>query len=189
MHNIEPYYNWLEYYDSSTDENSHFYEKEYNYELYTETIYGYFIDPAWDYLGSETLYCKLLFIDYDTGNAIIELMGEWNDTLHNDIMHFKRNIIDHLTYLGINKFILIGENVYNFHGSDDSYYEEWFEDVEDGWIVAINFHDHVIEELQQYNVDGFINLGGELQTINWRTLLPQNLYKVIDSLIIKRLSI
>ena len=188
MHNIEPYYNWLEYYDSSTDENSPFYEKEYNYELYTETIYGYFIDPAWDYLGSETLYCKLLFVDYDNGNAIIELIGEWNDTLNNDIMHLKRNIIDHLSYLGVNQFILIGENVYNFHGSDDSYYEEWFEDVEDGWIVAINFHDHVIEEFQNYNIDSYLNMGGQLQSVSWRTLRPQHLCAIMGELISKRLS-
>jgi hypothetical protein len=47
-------------------------------------------------------------------------------------MHFKRNVIDQMVGNGINQFILIGENVMNFHGSDDCYYEEWFEDVEDG---------------------------------------------------------
>jgi len=44
-------------------------------------------------------------------------------------MHLKRNVIDVLVGERINKFILIGENVLNFHGSDDSYYEEWFEDA------------------------------------------------------------
>ena len=56
------------------------------------------------------------------------MFGEWNDTLHNDIMFFKRNVIDHLIGQGIRKFILLGENLLNFHGSrDDEYYEEWFE--------------------------------------------------------------
>ncbi len=40
MHDIEPYYNWLKYYDSSFDERSPFYGKEYNHDLYKDTIYG-----------------------------------------------------------------------------------------------------------------------------------------------------
>jgi len=34
--------------------------------------------------------------------------------------------------MGDIQFILIGENVLNFHSSDDCYYEEWFQDVE--WL-------------------------------------------------------
>ena len=52
MHQIEPYYNWLKYYDSSTDKRSPFFGKEYNFDQYSETIYGYYIDPAWDNIGS-----------------------------------------------------------------------------------------------------------------------------------------
>ena len=189
MHNIEPYYNWLQFYDSSRDILSPFYGKEYNFDLYSENIYGYYIDPAWDYMGSETLYIKLLFIDYDDGQAIIELIGEWNDTINNDIMHLKRNIIDPLIGNGINQFILIGENVFNFHGSDDCYYEEWFEDVEEGWIVAINFQEHVVDEFKKYNVDGYVNMGGQLQASKWRTMSPRAFHNSIDSLIAKRLSI
>jgi len=40
MHTIEPFSNWLKYYDSSSDESSPYFGKEYNYDLYTETIYG-----------------------------------------------------------------------------------------------------------------------------------------------------
>jgi hypothetical protein len=43
---------------------------------------------------------KQLFADYDDGYVIIELIGEWNDLLHNDIMLFKRNIIEHLMAQG-----------------------------------------------------------------------------------------
>lgn len=189
MHNIEPYYNWLQYYDSSKDEKSPFYEKEYNFDLYSDNIYGYYIDPAWDHMGSETLYIKLLYVEYEEGYAVIELIGEWNDTLHNDIMHFKRNIIDHLIYLGVNKFVVVGENVLNFHGSDDCYYEEWFEDVEDGWIAAINFHEHVVEEFKKFNVDGYINMGGNLQSSKWRILPPQVFCKMIGEVMTRRLSL
>ena len=41
---------------------------------------------------------------------------------------------------GINKFILIAENVLNFHSGDRDYYEEWYEEItdENGWIVCLN---------------------------------------------------
>ena len=122
MHQIEPFERWLSIYNPALDERSPFYGKEYNFDLYSDTIYGYYIDQAWDFIGSETLYIKILYVDYQYGGVIIECFGEWNDTLHNDIMFLKRNLVEMLEYEGIDKFILIGENVLNFHGSDDSYY-------------------------------------------------------------------
>lgn len=194
MHEIEPYYRWLQFYNPAEDELSPFNGKQYNHDLYSETIYGYYIDPAWDFIGSETLYIKILFTDYDQGFSIIELIGEWNDAINNDIMHLKRNIIDRLVQLKINKFILIGENVFNFHGSDDCYYEEWFEDVEDledhttpGWVAGVNFPDFVLEEFQNFNVDAYLNVGGTLQVANWRTMLPRQFFQKIDELIGHRL--
>ena len=106
MHKIEPYYSWNQYYDSAEDELSPFFGKEYNYDLYSEEIYGYYIDPAWDYIGSETLYLKILFTDYDKGFTILEFIGEWNDALHNDIMHLKRNIIEHMMLQGLSMTLL-----------------------------------------------------------------------------------
>ncbi|UXP31053.1 hypothetical protein N6H18_11900 [Reichenbachiella agarivorans] len=187
MHNIEPFYGWLKYYDSSQDEYSPFHGKEYNYDLYSETIYGYYIDPGWDFIGSETLYIKILYLDYEQGYAVIEFIGEWNDALHNDVMHLKRNIVDELLAAGFTKYILIGENVLNFHGSDDSYYEEWFEDVEDGWVTAIGFRDFVLSEMNLYNIDTYVNSGGNLEIINWRTMKPDIFCQLVDSLIQKRL--
>jgi len=188
LHQIEPFDRWLGLYDSSEDQRSPFHGKSYNYDLYSETIYGYYIDPAWDYIGSETLYIKLLYTDYDLRFAIIEAIGEWNDALHNDIMHLKRNIIDHMSIHQIDKFIIIGESVFNFHGSDDSYYEEWFEDVESGWIAFVNFRDFVQEEMRLYNLDMYMNMGGSLQIENWRTQLPLQFFNNIETLIQRRLS-
>ncbi|MEM9833113.1 MAG: hypothetical protein AAF944_20935 [Bacteroidota bacterium] len=188
MHNIEPFHRWLSEYDVSFDERSPFFGKEYNYDLYTNTIYGYYIDPGWDFIGSETLYIKILFADYQRGFVIIEMIGEWNDALHNDIMHLKRNIVDQLQKIGINQFILIGENVMNFHGSDDCYYEEWFEDVEDGWIALVGFRDFVLEEMTEYNIDSYLNYGGNLQIDNWRTMKPQIFHKLVDGLLMRRLA-
>lgn len=189
MHKIEPHHRWLNLYDPSMDPKSPFNGKEYNYDLYTDTIYGYYIDPAWDYMGSETLYIKVLFADYSKKYAVIEFIGEWNDAIENDIMALKRNIIDDMVHKGIDKFILIGENVFNFHGSDDCYYEEWFEDVEEGWIVAVNFRDFVYEEWRKYNLDTYINYGGNLEIHNWRTLHPNQLFQKIDSDISRRIGI
>ena len=188
MHDIEPYYNWLKYYDSSFDERSPFFGKEYNYDLYQEKIYGYFIHPAWDSFESETLYLKVLYSNYQVGFVIIEFIGEWNDAIHNDIMLLKRNFLEMLLAEGINKFTLIGENILNFHGSDDSYYEEWFEEVgERGWIAAINFPEFVQEEMRKYGIDQYINMGGTLQVEHWRTLHPLRFCELISALITRRL--
>ena len=108
MHDIQPYHRWLSLYDPAMDQITPFYGKEYNYDLYSENIYGYYIDPAWDNIGSETLYVKVLFADYDLGYTIIEFIGEWNDAINNDIMHLKRNLIETFLLNGINKFVLIG---------------------------------------------------------------------------------
>jgi hypothetical protein len=188
MHTIEPFSGWLAMYDPATDEQSPYFGKEYNYDLYSETIYGYYIDPAWDAIGSETLYIKILYIDYDQRFAIIEFIGEWNDTLYNDIMHLKRNIIDLLLHERINKYILIGENIMNFHGSDDSYYEEWFDEVEEGWIAAVSFPDFIQDEFRKYQIDNYVNMGGTLQIEKWRTLSPLNFFELIDKLIQRRLN-
>ncbi|NJM26632.1 MAG: hypothetical protein HC859_15310, partial [Bacteroidia bacterium] len=162
--------------------------QEYNYDVYSTTIYGYYIDPGWDSIGSETLYAKVLFTDYDQGFVVIEFLGEWNDAINNDIMHLKRNVIDPMIAEGINKFILIGENVMNFHGSDDAYYEEWFEDVEDGWIAAVSFPEFLFQEFQRYHVDMYVNMGGTLQLDAWRTQLPHVFLQMVSGLIQRRLT-
>lgn len=189
MHNIEPFYNWDKYYDVSSDENSPFYGKTYNYDLYSEAIYGYYIDPAWDFIGSETLYIKILYADYLRDFAVIEFIGEWNDAINNDIMHLKRNIIEFMEGNGINKYILIGENVLNFHGSDDCYYEEWYEEVDEGWIAAVNFRDFVVDEMEKYNLGSYIHFGGNLQILNWRTMQPQLFFDLVNSFIQRRISL
>lgn len=187
MQDLEPFYNWEKYYSATYDERSPFYGREYNMMQYENDIYGYYIHPLWDWFGSETLYLKILFVDYDKNFAIIEMFGEWNDTLHNDIMHLKRNVIDLLTGEGINQFILLGENILNFHGSEDDYYEEWFDDVEDGWIAAINFREFVQDEWKKFRLDYYINFGGSLEIENWRTMTPQLFYENVKGLISRRL--
>ncbi len=189
MHTIEPFYNWLHLYDSSEDERSPFFGKEYNQFEFTETIYNHYIHPNWDSIESPTLYIKILAVDYTMGFAIIELFGEWNDAINNDIMFLKREITDVLIENGINQFILIGENILNFHNSDDCYYEEWYNDIQDsvGWIAVLNLRAHVIREMNQIHLDHFLNYLGEFEEINWRIYEPQDLYSLIERSVNKRL--
>lgn len=187
MHTLEPYYNWRHLYIASEDSRSPFYEREYSEFEFSNTMYNYLIHPQWDDIGSPTLFIKILFADYNEGFAIIELLGEWNDCINNDIMILKRDIIEPIMAQGINKFILIGENVLNFHSSDDCYYEEWFDEVEDGWIAFLNFRDHVLEEFQDQNIDHYILMNGKLNEVGWRTLSPGTLFEKVDSLVMKRL--
>lgn len=180
MQDIEPYYRWRDLYRSEDDDLSPFYEREYSEFEYTNTIYNYAIHPQWDEFGSPTLYIKILFADYDKGFAVIEMIGEWNDAITNDIMYLKRDVAEPLIENGINKFILIGENVLNFHSSDDCYYEEWFQDVDEGWIATINFQKHVLEEFRRSNIDYYLNFGGELDNLNWRKFSPMQLYTQVQ---------
>lgn len=174
MHDIEPYYKWREYYIASDDRESPFYGKTYDEFTYRNKVYNYFIHPQWDDFGSLTLYSKLLFVDYDEGIAMIELIGEWNDGIGNDVMFLKREIIDHLLRRDISKFIIFCDNVLNFHGDDDSYYEEWYEDTSDegGWVTFVNVQDHVLQEMENSRLQYYVNLGPSYNNINWRHKAP-----------------
>ena len=106
MHDLEPHFAWINLYSAAADERSPFFNREYNEFYFDKTVYNYYIHPQWDHFGSNTLYIKILFADYQEGFAIIEMMGEWNDALYNDIMQLKREVLEILTQEGINKFIL-----------------------------------------------------------------------------------
>lgn len=174
MHDIEPYFGWREKYIASDDKHSPFYGRMYDEFRYTQKIYNYYIHPQWDDFGSETLYLKLLYVDYDDQFAIIELMGEWNDCLNNDIMFLKTQVIDPLLKKGITKFALILENVLNFHGDEDSYYEEWVDDLQDdqGWICFMNMLDHVKEEMEKTGIQYYVSLGYYFNGMDWRRKEP-----------------
>lgn len=187
MHDIEPYHNWQNKYKPENDINSPFYGRHTNRNVFANTIYGYLISPHWDEFGSETLYMKVLFADYSSSFVIIELMGEWNDCINNDIMFLKRKVIDKFIKSGIYKFIIIGENVLNFHYSGDEYYEEWFQDIEDGWIAFVNFRKHILDEFSRINIDYFINFGGDLDIFEWRKYPPLKVFKNVSEIVSHRL--
>ncbi|SDG64879.1 hypothetical protein [Chitinophaga filiformis] len=186
MHDIEPFYNWRHLYTAEDDELSPFYGREYSEFTYSNTVYNYYVHPQWDEFGSRNLYLKVLFADYEFNYAIIEVLGEWNDCLENDIMVLKRDVIDVMIASKINKFVLITENVLNFHSSDDSYYEEWWDDIRDdgGWIVSLNMPEQTRQEFEKAHLDNYVHL---LEIEKWRTYQPQHLYSLVDNVMMRRL--
>jgi len=184
MHDIEPYFNWRHLYTAEEDELSPFYGKEYNEFEFANSVYNYYIHPQWDEFGSRTLYLKILFVDYELNFAIIEMIGEWNDAVENDIMQLKRSIIDLMVAKHIYKYILITENVLNYHSGDADYYEEWSEDIapNGGWIVAVNMPVQTKHDFRQSHIDNYIVM---LESDNWRTFQPNHFFQVIDNQILR----
>jgi len=173
-------------YTAEEDEKSPFFGRTYSEFEFSQTVYNYYIHPQWDDFGSRTLYMKLLFADYDQNFAIIELIGEWNDAIENDIMTLRRDVTDELYKHGITKFILIAENVLNFHSSDDLYYEEWREQLADdgGWVVVLNMPPQSQYDFRKARLTHYIELVDYPQ---WRTLKPELLFQQIDNMMLRRL--
>ena len=127
---------------------------------------------------------KILFVDYELSYAIIELLGEWNDAIENDIMTLRRDVTDILFAKGISKFILIAENVLNFHSSDDSYYEEWMEQLDDdkGWVVILNMPVQSQYDFKRARLANYLALADFPQ---WRTLKPEIVFQQVDDQMIR----
>ncbi len=180
MHDIEPFYNWRHIYISEEDEHSPFYGRVYSEFEFTQRVYNYYIHPQWDEFGSRTLYMKVIMADYEEHYVIIELLGEWNDAIENDIMNIKREVADKFFDYGITKFIIIAENVLNFHSGDRDYYEEWFEEVtdENGWIVVINMPEQTQHDFIRAKLNRYLEL---VDLSNWRTYKPFHLFKKLDN--------
>ena len=77
----------------------------------------------------------------------------------------------------------------NFHGGDEDYYEEWFDDIEDGWIAAINFREHVEDEMIRAHVDRYMLIGEPFNNLNWRKYKPQALALLVETVMQKRLGV
>ncbi len=182
MHDIEPWWGWREEYTSENDQNSPFYGKSYDEFNFTNQIYNYYIHPQWDFFGSDTMYCKILFVDYKRNYAFIELIGEWNDCITNDIMFLKRDVADLFIKKDIYKFVIFCDNVLNYHGDDDSYFEEWYDDIKEGngWICLVNSFDHVINEMNKYRLNYFMEYGPRYNDMNWRTQKPAFIVQEIE---------
>lgn len=187
MFDITPFQNWLHFYDPYEDALSVYYQQERDEEEMLLQVYNYIISPYWDDFGSRTMYCKVLFVDYEEHAAIIELVGEWNDAIENDIMYLKRQLVDPMLHSGIFKFIFIGENVLNFHSSDLNYYEEWMEDIQDqgGFIVCLNFP---AQSKQEMINEGLSPIFFFLEYDRWRTHDPLPFFEMIENKLLRLIS-
>ncbi|MCC7245208.1 MAG: hypothetical protein IT269_05990 [Saprospiraceae bacterium] len=186
MHDIEPHFKWRDDYIASEDPDSPFYGYENSEVSFTHRLYNFYIHPQWDSFGSTTLYGKLLWVDYDEGFALVELIGEWNDALHNDIMYLKRHVAEPLMEKGIYRFAFFCENVLNFHTSmDDDYYAEWAEEVnsEGGWIVLANVRQHLIEEMDAARLWQYLNYGEHFNDLFWQKHKPPFVCAMINALV------
>ncbi len=187
MHNIEPHHLWRGLYLANEDIRSPFYAYQNSEVYFTDSIYDHIIHPQWDFFGPETLYMKQLYADYELGYTVLEFFGEWNDVLHNDIMFLKRDVLEPIMDQGIDKFILIGENLLNFHAGDTDYYEEWFDQLDDGWISLVNFREHVLLEIKQYQLDQYLIFGGELDDLDWYHWSPKKMFTRINDMVHHRI--
>lgn len=182
VHNIEPHYEWRHQYVAAQDERSPFYGRVYSEFTFSNRVYNYLIHPQWDQFGSTTLFAKIIYADYEHRAAIIELIGEWNDCLYDDFMTMKHNLIDHLQNEGISKFLLICENVMNFHAGDEDYYHELHEEIseERGWFVLVNLLEHVEREFHDNQLGHYVTLGYPFQDFAWRKYKPEQLITLVD---------
>lgn len=182
MHDIEPHFQWRDLYTAEADAHAPFYGRTYSEFEFTNMLYNFYLHPQWDEFGSATLYAKILYADYEDGFACIELIGEWNDALYNDIKFLKREIVDVLIAEGIYRFILMCDNVLNFHASDDDYYAEWYEEVSDngGWITLLNTREHVEDELESARLQRYMQFGEPFNETNWRPHKPQVVLHMVD---------
>jgi len=91
-------------------------------------------------------------------------------------MELKREVLEKFMEEGIYKFVLITENVLNFHSDGKDYYEELHEDVtdENGWVVCLNMP----------HLNQFVEL---MELDNWRIYRPFHLFKKIDAELMNRL--
>jgi hypothetical protein len=187
LQDIEPYFNWRHLYTAEEDPLSPFYRRTYSEFEFSNTVYNYYIHPQWDDFGSRTLYLKILFVDYEQRFAIIELLGEWNDAIENDIMTLRRDVTDNMHARGINKFIFIAENVLNFHSSDDSYYQDWYEQLEEdaGWVVFIDMPGQSQYDFLQARLNHYIQL---MDFPQWRTLKPELVFEQIEGNMVNRIN-
>jgi hypothetical protein len=191
MHDIEPFWNWRHKYTAEEDERSPFFGEDHSEFEFTNAVYDHVIHPQWDNFGSThpvheaALRRPRRRLRHHRADRRVERPAAQR---HHAVQAEHHRTPDGQ---GINKFILIGENVLNFHTSDEEYYAEWFEEVSDadGWIALLNFRPHVLEDMQSANIDQYFLLGGKLNALKWRTQEPETVFEVVEGFVMRRLGV
>ena len=181
LRDIEPFYGWLDLYSHDGDEKSPFHHIEHNLFYYDRSVNQIPVHPLWDDIGSESLLVKILYADYREGYAIIELFGEWNDLFENDYKLFGENCLTYLIDQGIDKFILICENVFHIYLQDDDYYQALQEEMDSGWICALRLREEVRQDMVDYGISSYFFWSPVLDEMAWRKMKPFQLFGIINS--------
>ncbi|RMG67819.1 MAG: hypothetical protein D6722_12605 [Bacteroidetes bacterium] len=187
LRDIEPFYGWLHFYSHDRDPYSPFHEVEHNLFQYDRSINAIPAHPLWDDIASESLLVKILYVHYGQGYAIIELFGEWNDLYDNDFKLLSENCLTYLVDRGVDKFILICENVFHAYLDADDYYQAMWEELDHGWICALRLREEVREEMTQYGIDAYFYWNDTLDELRWRQVRPQELYALVSDCIDRKL--
>jgi hypothetical protein len=76
--------------------------------------------------------------------------------------------------------------VLNFHSSDDSYYEEWHEQLEDdnGWVAVLNMPNATQHDFKKARITNYLHF---FELDQWRTLKPEIIFQTLDNELMKRL--
>lgn len=180
LHEIEPFYGWLNHYSHESDVNSPFHKVDHNMFYFDRSVNRIPAHPLWDDIGSESLLVKILYADYQEGFAVIELFGEWNDLFENDFKLLAENCLTYLIDAGIQRFVLVCENVFNIYLESDDYYEALQEEVEDGWVCLLRPREQVWEELEGYGIAPYFFRSEVLDDLNWRKLKPPQLFTAVQ---------
>ncbi len=180
LRDIEPFFGWLQWYNTENDPRSPFYEVEHNLFYYDRSINEIPAHPLWDDIGSESLLIKILYADYQAAYAIIELFGEWNDLFENDFRLLAENCLTYLVDQGINRFILVCENVFHAYLDSDDYYQAMQDELEDGWICILQARDSVKEEMEAYGITPYFYWNGILDELPWRRFKPFQLFHIVE---------
>ena len=181
LHHIEPFYGWLKWYSHDQDECSPFHQVEHNLFYFDRSVNRIPAHPLWDDIGSESLLVKILYADYDQGFAIIELFGEWNDLFENDYKLLAENCLTYLIDHGIQKFILLCENVFHAYFQSDDYYQALQEELEEGWVCLLRPREEVWEDMQSYGITSYFYRSPILDEFPWRRLKPHQLFQLVES--------
>lgn len=192
---IEPYYGWLGYYDPELDGRSPF-AGEGQEGAEERYLYTFAANPRWESIGSESLLAKLLYVNYaappEGGFAIVELLGEWNDLFENDWRLLCDNCLDWLLAQGVNRFILICENVFHIYLEGDDYYADFAERLADagegsgnntsgneGWVCLLRARPEVQAELTRTGIGAYFYWNSQFDGLRWRKLKPWELYALV----------
>ena len=77
------------------------------------------------------------------------------------------------------------DNVLNYHGSDDDYYAEWAEEVQEdgGWIALLNVRLHVEQEMHDSRLHHYLKFGEDYNDLLWRSQKPQVVFSLVEVMV------